>query len=384
MVFYVLLFFIILYKCLLLCPVRNKSRSFIYIATFILFMISGLRHEAVGNDTYATMLSFEYVSQLSWSDILANFWEKYFYPNYDIGKDPAENVLLKLLSYFCPNARVFLIVFAAIILFSLGYIIYQLTNELRTTLLIYIFFVSFFYQYIPNSSVRQPIAFIIVYLGYLQLRKYRTLNFLLLLFFASLFHKSALIAIIMIPLFYVKQTAKIYKFSLLAFVLMLFLYRIAGNFLIGTNDIYSYYLTSSYYSGTKPTNVIILYFIFYIVGWFLIKRDQFIEQHSIEYMGTALSLVLVPLIWIDPSMLRIVAYFALFIPMLMTRSSFLYKNNVVVIILTLVLLFKSIGDDGYRFMWQYKELHERYSLIVPKNNCFGDNTLCDSNCNFIA
>ena len=164
-----IVFLLILYRSLVKSNSKNSRKQFIIITTIVMILISGLRHEGVGNDTLATMMGFEQTIDKSWQEVFTDFWGKYFNPNVYVGKDPGEPVFYKTLSLFTTDTRVFLFVVAIIVLLSLGCFIYYSTQSLQTTLFSYIYFITLSYNYIPNSSFRQAIAFAILLLGYIAL-----------------------------------------------------------------------------------------------------------------------------------------------------------------------------------------------------------------------
>lgn len=371
MYFILSLIMVVLYYKLRYNPIQKSQKQYIIIITVLLIILSSLRHEAVGNDTYASMLNFERILQTNWSEILSGFWDRYIDPSNSNGKDPAEGVALKLISYITSNSRIFLFISASLSLSSLGYFVYKTSCSLRTTLLVYVFYVNFFYAYVPNSAFRQPMAIAILLVAYLALANGKYLKFCILLFIASFFHKSVLVAGTMLPLYYLTKERGIkgfYLCFLVVFVIMLFFYQSVGKFLSVGSSVYSGYSKATFYlsSTNKPVMVIFLYFIFYIYGLMNINRDLHINENRLQYFGLALSIAFLPLIWIDPSALRLIAYFGIFIPLLFGRyykeipnQKFFYQTILIVLMLKLL-----ISTNEYAFMWENKALHNRYSYVI--------------------
>ena len=162
---------------ILYCVFPNKTnkyaiKQYIYIVTCLLIVVSGLRHEAVGNDTYAYMQSFDKMYMLSWDDILGNFWQSYLYPGIDgNGKDPGQLVVMKALSLVLPDSRFFFFLLAIVLLVPLGIFIYRNSESLETSCFSYVFYITMFYPYLPNSAVRQSFALSVLLIGYLYLQK---------------------------------------------------------------------------------------------------------------------------------------------------------------------------------------------------------------------
>ena len=191
-----LLFLFLLYYLTKRLPEEEAPKRFIYCTSFVLILVSGLRHEAVGNDTLAYMMSFEDTLDTSWSEILSNFANNYLNPLSNEGKDPAFKIFEKLVGTVLPNSRLYLFVIAAILLTSIGYFIHTFSVDLRSTLFCYVFYISMFYGYLPNSAIRQSLALSIVLFAYCLAFKRNLIWSVLLVLLASTFHKSALLALL--------------------------------------------------------------------------------------------------------------------------------------------------------------------------------------------
>lgn len=362
-----ILFLLVLYFFIIHSKVQNPSKLFIIVTTVVMIIISGLRHEGVGNDTLATMLKFEETINASWNDVFSNFWERYKDPDKSFGKDPGEMVFYKILSLFTEDARVFLFVVATIVLSSFGFFVYHSTHSLRTILFSYIFFITISYGYIPNSSFRQSIALAILMPAFIRLSHKKYVSFILLLLLASVFHKSVLSALVVLPLMLVKKPQVLYWLSLLPFVFVFFNYHIVGLLLGGFSDIYEGYLSLNYYSShNQPIMVILMVLGLYLfIGMALSYNDNVASQRLYIY-GSALTLILVPLVRLDPSALRLISYFAVLMG-IQVGNSYGKKNILRFLFWGIVCIFLVKAalspDDGYRFMWQHKELHERYGQL---------------------
>lgn len=364
-----LLFLILLYYLTKRLPEEEAPKRFIYCTSFVLILVSGLRHEAVGNDTLAYMMSFEDTLDTSWSEILSNFANNYLNPLSNEGKDPAFKIFEKLVGTVIPNSRLYLFAVAAILLTSIGYFIHTFSVDLRSTLFCYVFYISMFYGYLPNSAIRQSLALSIVLFAYCLAFKRNLVWSVLLVVLASTLHKSALLALLFFMFIKIKDVKIVYAGSLLLFLIMLvFSNEISLFFADSTNDIYSGYLSGSYYGEkSKPIMVVILFFSLFVLSLYGLRLDDDYVYHRPYYYGTALTLVFVPLVWVDPTLLRILSYFIFWMGLLvqlLLRKAYYGKVILFGIILVFFMYsFKSI--NGYRFMWQYMKLHERYSSVQP-------------------
>ena len=356
MTFSLILFFIFLYTNLTRRKTINSRKTFVIVATVILILLSGLRHTTVGSDTEGTMARFEKVVNTSWSEVMGGFIENYINPIASEGKDPAEDVFYKLISIVSDDSRVMLFIVAFIVLSSIGLFVYRNTKTLQAVLFSYVFFVSMFYQYIPNSAVRQPLAVAILMFAYSYLKDNKYLGFLILLFTASLFHKSTLIAGLMLPLSMLKNVRINYFLFIPFFLIVLLYYQFVGTLLMGFSEVYDAYLSGGFYAHrSRPFIVIILIAGLYLYcAYFGIPQKSNVINERIVYYGTGMTFVLVPLIWLDPSMIRLISYFGLYMAIAVGESAEKNKeaNLIMRIIYTIFLIKTLITDDGYHFMWQ--------------------------------
>lgn len=324
-------------------------------------LVSGLRHPSVGNDTWGTMDKFQRISQTTWSEVLVSFWDNYFNPNTTTGKDPAEDIFYKVISMFTDNSRVMLFIVAIIALTSIGIFIYKHTTTLQEVLFSYIFFLTLFYQYIPNSSVRQPLALAILLFAYSNLEKMKIKNFIILLLFASLFHKSALIAGLLLPLSMMKNTRSVYFLFIPLFLVVILYYQFLGTLLMGVSEIYDNYLQASFYqSSSRPFLVIVLMVGLYVfIAFSGVPRKSDDIRERLMYYGTGMAMALVPLIWLDPSMLRLICYFGFYMAYAVGKAAENAKSSKQIMTLIYLIFIAKIlvTSDNYHFMWENVSLY---------------------------
>lgn len=359
--------------CILLYYFSNSKldkkviKRYIIFVTVLLVTASGLRHEAVGNDTLAYMRHFDKIMDLSWSEIFDGFWDAYLNPGHgENGKDPGQGVIIKLLTYIVPDSRTFLFVSAALLLVPLAVFVYRYSDTLETPCFFYVFYITMFYGYLPNSAIRQSFALAVLLIGYMLLQKRKIFKFLVCLFLASLFHKSSIIAIMMLPFYYFKNTKALYYWSLLLFVVMLFTYEYIGLFLSMQSEIYEQYGTGAYYlrGNTSPYMVIVLMTGLYLLGLFGINKDKDVYDKRLIYGGSAMSLVWVVMARLDPSLIRIVSYFGVWMGLMVPSVTKLWTKKffypILFIILLIFIIRAIITPNNYAFFWEYMQLHERY------------------------
>ena len=361
---------------------NNANKSYIIGMSVILIVVSGLRHEAVGNDTLAYMQLYEGVGSESWSSITDNFLDNYLNPLDKSGKDPGYRVLTKVLYTFLPDARLYLFVVAVIFIGAFGYFLSKNSKSLETTLFSYMFYLALFWGYLPNSAVRQSLTIGAIMVGYTFLQQKKLAQFILLVLLGSLIHKSGLLVLILIPLYYFINANKFYKYSIALFALSLLFSDQFAMLFMDQNEVYNNYL-GGYYggeNGSKPFMVIILFFGLYIFGWMGLPEDANEEGNRLNYIGISLALVFLPLIWVNPSLIRIVGYFAPFMGIAVGDSFGRINNGSLFRILVIVVfIYHSLSYfDSFKMMWQHMELHERYGQVIELPTDFVINNFCNT------
>lgn len=358
-----LIFFLLSYLFFLKHPSKKSNKMYILYITIVLILISYLRHEGVGNDTLAYMKAYENMQLMSWEDVFNNLLQNYLSPQNDT-KDPGANILNKLLSSIWPNPRFYLFFVATVFLTCLGVFVYRNTTNIKNSFFFYVFYVSLFYGYLPNSAIRQTFALTLILLGYMQLQKSKVFRFVIFIILGSFFHKSALIVLVLLPFSYLRNVKLLYPASILLFGIIVIFNREIGILFMDSNELYAGYLSDSYYvNQEKPYMVVILMASLYLIGLYSINQYKNIEEIRLLYYGTAATFIFVPLIWLNPSLIRILGYFAPWMGVLVGDNMLRIKEGkYVFIIIILIFTFKALKtNDNYHFMWQQMELHERYT-----------------------
>jgi len=371
--------FLIVFAIILYFLNKDKSvdvanKNYVLLMTILLIVVSGLRHEGVGNDTYAYKMMFDQTGLERWPNLLNNFWTNYIHPTDNGVKDPGYKLFSKFIYVFVPEYRFFLFVVASILLVPLGLFVYRNSRRLETTMFFYVFYITLFYHYLPNSAVRQSLTFGIVLIGYLFLIKRRILIFIAHVILGSLIHQSCLLVLILIPAVYISNSVHIYiyKFCILLFLLFLISPDWLAVFFMDRNEIYDTFLSGGYYVGTqgKPVMVLLLFLGLYILGWMGInKQVRSNDPHfRLFCVGSALVMVFLPLIWVSPALLRIISYFGPFMGIIVGDAlCVLSRGRLLRICIVAIFLLHSLTSNHYKFMWEEMQLHERYYSYVISN-----------------
>lgn len=365
MYFAVILILTFLYRKYSIKVEKDCRVVFITIASLLLIAFSSLRHQGVGVDTYVYMLGFESMRSVSWSTLTVDFLPNYLGLNGYAGRDPGFDLLQKILVTIIPNGRFLLFASSSFLFYSLGLFLYRTQCSMKQLYFFYIFYIVLFNDYIPNAAVRQTFAFSFVLLGYCCLINGNLKKFILWVIIGSLIHKTALLALVLAVLYYVKNVKLVYKAGLLAFIGVVMFYQQIGSFFLMGDAIYGSYIESSYYDeASKPIMVVLLMAIFYFIILFSLKRDMDIYDNRLYYYGSLIAIVLTPLLWLDPSLLRLVVFFGPFLGLNIGNAIENSKmKNILFVGLIVIFSLKSLSSSEYKFMWQDMQMHERYNNV---------------------
>lgn len=346
------LFFYFVFRNL---PQGKANTKFIIYISISLILYSALRHPSIGNDTENYINMFENIQYESFDNVTSDFFHRYLYQNSNADKDPGFVVFTKVLGSICSNTRVYLFTVAIFFFTCLGFFVRRHLKTLDQILFFYIFYINLFNGYVPNSAIRQSIALAFILFAYTCLQNKDWKKFLIFIVVGSLFHKSALISLLVYPFMFVNWVDKAYYVAAPLFILALGYVNQFAQFFMTSNDVYNSYLTNNYYSGTdKPFVILILMAGLYLIGALGAKNDNNLIGNRLFYIGSALSLLFSTLIWVNPSLIRIMTYFSPLMGILIA-TSFERINNSKAIYITIIVIFllsatKSIGT--YHFMWE--------------------------------
>lgn len=344
---------------------NSKRKQYIILISIILILQSGLRHWAVGADTYAYYLIFEKIKFTSWSRILDIFKDYYAVGE---GKDPGYSIFQKLIQYIIKDYQLYLLLIAVLFFSALGHFIYKNTTRLTDAILAFILYSTLFYGFFSITGARQTIVTAATLYGYELIKKRKFIPFLLLLIVTSTIHKSTLVFAPFYFLYAVKSKKLIYIF-ILVLLPVLFINRILISDFFKTIAGYENY--GIYEEAGTPTFTLMMVLIG--IGSFLSYNNvvKLNPQAPVYYLAFSLALFFMPLTWVNPSAMRAVQYFSIFMLLLIPEvihsfvlQSVKWKNLffmlAIVTLIGLHIQSSSDSESEYKFFWQQMELGENY------------------------
>jgi transmembrane protein EpsG len=357
-----------------LCSRGNKDytnsdvnrKKYIKIIAVILILQSGLRNVAVGSDTYAYYTYFEEIKTTSWEAVFQNFITVY---QLGEGKDAGYLLFEKITQLFTSEYQVFLLLIATLFFTALGNFIYKNTTRLSDAIMAFIIYSVLFYSFFSITGHRQTIATALILFSFEFIKKKRIIPFLLLIFIAFFLHKSS---IIYIPFYFIcriKQPKKLFIGVLLLFPI----FMVNRNMLAQSFQSLAGYEEYEQFEGAGTLTFSIMFLLICIVALFRQKIIFYKNSNSQYYYNAfAIALLFLPLTWINPSMMRVVQYFSifmlLFVPAIIRSfeafSSDSYKriNTLVIIVLILLFIKANWNAPPYGFFWNEMRLEKEYYI----------------------
>ena len=183
------------------------KKTFVVISSMQFIFLSTFRDFTVGADTLTYYRIFEMISRLEWK----------FIPKFDM--EIGYSILNKVIYSLGMDFRVFTMIVSIFIYTVLGIFIF---NRSRIPWLSLYLFITLGYFSLMLNVTRQFIAIAITILSLKYVSENRALKFVLVVLLASLFHKSALIFIIVYPITKIKINMKYIMFILFLSILLYF------------------------------------------------------------------------------------------------------------------------------------------------------------------
>lgn len=339
-------------------------KRYIKIISFILILQSGLRHVAVGDDTYVYYSYFIEIQEKSWLDIYQNFINVY---KFDEGKDPGYLLFEKLISLISSEYQILLFVIALLFFVAFGNFILKNTNRLQDAVLGFVIYSVLFYSFFSITGHRQTIATAASLLAFEYIKKRKIFPFLILILTASTIHKSVLLFLPFYFIAHIKNTKYFNWTILLSFPI----------FMINRNSISQYFkLLAGYeeYGINEAAGTFTFTLLFLVISITALVRTKIIlRQHpnaQFAFNAFALALLFIPLTWVNPSAMRVVQYFSIFMLILVPdiiNSFDTYSKKIArdirfftVLVLIALMIKSRWNSPSYGFFWENMMLNSNY------------------------
>ena len=181
---------------------------------------------------------------------------------------------MALIHHFTDDAQVFLFITALIILIPIIVLIYKYSKNVMLSILIY---TSWYLYYFSFSGLRQAMAIGICAIATNFLFKRKLLPFVAIVYLASLFHTSALLFLLVYPMYvyrYKISNKKLFILGILAICILVFFQgsmRFVAMILFGSESRYVESLENSEFGGVT---IALIYLAFALFQMFVDKKNS--------------------------------------------------------------------------------------------------------------
>lgn len=283
----------------------TKQNRKIILAFFILYFIMiAVRRDDIGVDLANYKYMFNRVEGLDYKE-LTRFKTEYGY-----------SALNKFIGDISNNFQFYLGVVAFITVLPLGILYYRESENALVSIGIFANLSVFNMLF---SGLRQSIAIGIGIFAFYCVKNKSPIKFLLCVFFAFLFHRSALILLILYPVYNVKISKnKIFSIALIMAVLFIFRERIFSFLLKYIGEDYDEKYGSV--SNTGAYSILILFIIFCVYSFVMIDCEYESELNGLRNI-VVLATCLQIFASLNSVAMRFNYYFIPYIPILISKIS---------------------------------------------------------------
>lgn len=270
--YFVIYIYILMWGLIFSTGKRSKSKqtAFVYITFGLFLILATLRSESIGNDTKTYIDLFNNMNTLE--DL--SFYAK----RYEIGF----LYLVRIIKYINNNPQLFIILTSSFVLLGIAKLIVKYSNN--PWMSVFLFYTLGYFSMSMNT-IRLNIAIVICLYSYKYLVSRKYIFFILYLFIAYLFHKTAIIFLFALPLTCLKISKRMWIGVIASSLIFYINFSFILNRLFTFFPIYSYYEGSTYLDGEIRLASIIKFFVGFVIiaiSIYLDKNNQSTEANQIR------------------------------------------------------------------------------------------------------
>ncbi len=282
MIYYYMLLLLLIMLCFFVKN-NNKTQKKVAIAIIVvlLTLLAGLRHYTIGNDTTVYLNNYNQIT-IYGSDLFDS-------SHFEIGY----NYLVLFATSLGLSFNAFLLIISLMMNIGVGVFIYKYSKQPMFSFILFILLRLFFCEI---NIMREFLALTIFLSSIRFIEKRNFIKFLLVVVLASLFHSSALFAIIIYFLYNLKLTPiKKLSFATATVVVYAFLYNIL-TYITQTLGIYERYV-DDYYGSNRLASIvlaiisIVVYLFFKIIQKKHLDKEKMldkIQEHRLTFYSNIL------------------------------------------------------------------------------------------------
>lgn len=328
---------------------NRKEKFFLWMIILTLTVVSGLRHQTVGIDTYGYV---EIISKLrdGYLPKISNVNEQGFLVLSYIIVNISEGYTLALLVYaFITNALILLR-------------LYDYKEKISISWAVFIYYMVFYFT--SFNTIRQWLAMAIVFYAtrYIGKNVKSNIRYIIFVIFAILMHTTAIFALFFIPVYYFTLNSRNKKQLIRKIVMLLLSIFVGAVIYTILVSRYSSYFSSEFYGDMSGLNILLVMFVIFIIlydnNWKIIIQKPgsninngvmtSIKFESVAFFfGIILTLMVLFFRYAD----RVGQYFLLFelvfFPYYIKKDRTRYITIAFVVFICAYLRFSSFLSSGY-------------------------------------
>ncbi len=336
-------------------PKRSRFLK-VFFMGLMLFLFAALRDETVGTDILGYCIDFEKDGRWTLSQILNAS------SSYTQSRDPVFHVFLHFLARISKDPQIMLVAVGLLVAIGFSVFVYY---QKGSVLVYYFLFVTLRIFPFTLSGLRQAMAMAFVFMAFAALQNRKHFLFLLLTAFGGLFHESAYVFLLALPLVKFKSTIVVGVFAtIITFVNTLTRNRLvawlAANLLGGRFANYASTAVGASFEG--GTTFFVYVMILAVVMLFYPVFKQSYKDTGAMFRLASVAMMFSVIGQSMPNMFRIAYYFIFallgFLPRIIERM-FEPKIRILVIFLLVflmsaqyIILGPSADTGNYIFFWQ--------------------------------
>lgn len=299
----------------------NNKKGLFLITVFLWVFISGFRDYSIGADTFTYMISFYEANELELASIIDGLYD-FFTGNTQ--KDYGYTVIEKVLGSIYLNYTFFLLFISFLFHFFLFRLVYIYSDNTSDFLISALVYGTLFYAFFALTGQRQVIATAIgLLLNFSMISKRHLLIPSILILIAATVHKSALLIFLAVFATRVKMRQIFFPITIVLFILLM-LFREEFSTIVKIISGYNEYGINQN-SGTFVFTT--LYLAVFSVLFYIYKDFEKKYRNSLFLKCFLIGLVFIPLTFVNPSAMRVVQYFSIFIIFLIPRIKILFNDE---------------------------------------------------------
>lgn len=339
---------------------RNKkidNHIFVKLSFISMALLLALRASSVGEDTRHFIDIFNYSQNISWNNALLSGLDVTYATVYNatLSVESGFIILSKIIGLFTSSGQWFVAIVSFITCFLFGKFI--IDNSKDAFFSTYVFLCESLFMNSFNL-MRQLLALSIAIQSYTLMKKKKTKLAVLIILFASCFHRTVIVWLFLILLMKVKDKKKAIRYAIIGLISINFLMPVIQRIVVLLFPRYQNYFITNYWTSSIG-NIVILWIIEIVICALLYKKridnDNYVPVISnifylgFEFMGLNMTFFS-----------RIGMNFRVLLLLLFPQAEVLFSDNskkiyrIGIMVILAILYFSYAGTSArtYSFFWQ--------------------------------